>query len=208
MQYLSIFFLGMILSFLGQLPLGTINMTAIQIAVQEHFRKAWKYSMGIALVEMIYLRLILSGMQWIIQNRLLFSLFNWLTILFFGVLGVLGFISAQKQSPDQKALLLNNRLDRFLLGMSMSALNPAQVPFWVIWSGYFLNQGFLKPGFTYFNIYTLGTGLGTLGGLVLYLYGGNWLVTKMKTSNRTLNKMMGIVFFLAALAQLYRVLRP
>ncbi len=124
MQYLSIFFLGMILSFLGQLPLGTINMTAIQIAVQEHFRKAWKFSMGIALVEMVYLRLILSGMQWIIQNRLLFSIFNWLTILFFGVLGVLGFISAQKQSPDQKALLLNNRTGPVLTGYEHECPEP------------------------------------------------------------------------------------
>ncbi len=89
--------------------------------------------------------------------------------------------------------------------MSMSALNPAQIPFWFIWSGYFLSMGWLHAGASYFNFYTLGTGLGTLGGLAVYMYGGNWLVTKWKTSNRTLNQVMGLVFFLVAVIQLYRI---
>jgi len=90
----------------------------------------------------------------------------------------------------------------------MSALNPAQIPFWFIWTGYFISLGWLKSGVTSFNIFTLGSGLGTIGGLVVYMYGGNWLVTRMKTSNRSLNKIMGIIFILAAVAQLYRVFRP
>jgi threonine/homoserine/homoserine lactone efflux protein len=202
------FFLGVILSFLGQLPLGNMSMTATQIAVQENFRNAWKYSIGVAMIELVYLRLVLSGMQWIINHQIIFSIFNWITLVFFLVLGILSFIAAQKQADAKKALILNNRLDRFLLGMSMSALNPAQIPFWFIWSAYFLNMGWLKAGFTSFNFFTGGSGLGTICGLAFYIYGGNWLVTKMKTSNRTLNIIMGIVFILAALAQLCRVLWP
>jgi len=208
MQSTVTILLGLVLSLLGQLPLGTISMTATQIAIQENFRDAWKYSAGIALVEMIYLRIVLSGMQWIISHQLLFMIFNWITIALFAALGIIILIAAQKQGKQKKALLLNYPLDRFLLGFSMSALNPAQIPFWFIWTGYFINLGLLKPGFAEFNLFTLGSGVGTMGGLIIYMYGGNWLVTKMKTSNRTLNKLMGIIFIIAAAAQLYRVLRP
>ena len=91
----------------------------------------------------------------------------------------------------------------------MSALNPAQIPFWFIWSGYFLNQGWLTPGFCAFNLFTLGSGTGyTWRTDAVYMYGGNWLVNKMKTSNRTLNKIMGIIFIVAAIAQLYRLIWP
>jgi threonine/homoserine/homoserine lactone efflux protein len=188
--------------------LGTISMTATQIAVQENFRNAWKYSVGIALIEMIYLRLVLSGMQWIISHQLIFMIFNWITIALFAALGITILMAAQKQEKEKKALLLNYRLNRFLLGISMSALNPAQIPFWFIWTGYFINMGLLKPGFAEFNLFTLGSGMGTMAGLIIYIYGGNWLVTKMKTSNRTLNQLMGIIFIIAAAAQLYRVLWP
>ncbi len=152
--------------------------------------------------------MVLSGMQWIIRHELVLIIFNWVTVIFFAVFGVVSFISAHKQSTGGKALLLNHQLNRFLLGMSMSALNPAQIPFWFVWTGYFLNIGLLKPGFNYFNFFTLGSGIGTMGGLIVYIYGGNWLVTKMKTSDRMLNKIMGIIFVVAAFAQLYRILRP
>jgi threonine/homoserine/homoserine lactone efflux protein len=208
MLYLISLFLGLILSFLGQLPLGTLSMTATQIAVQESFRNAWKYSIGVALIEMVYLRLVLSGMQWIAGHQAVFNIFNWITVILFGVFGLLSFREARRQEKEKKALLLNYRLDRFLLGASMSALNPIQIPFWFVWSGYFLSQGWLEPSFTVFNIFTLGAALGTLGGLMVYMYGGNWLVSKMKTSNRMLNKIMGVIFITAALAQLSRLVWP
>lgn len=208
MLYGFAFFLGLLLSFLGQLPLGTISMTATQISVQENFRNAWKYSAGVALMEMLYLRLILSGLSWVMDNRILLSVFNWIAVLFFLALGILSIVSARRQDPGKKALLLNNQLDRFMLGIMLSALNPAQIPFWFIWSGYFLNQGWLPAGFDYFNLFTIGSGLGTVGGLAVYVYGGKGLVMKMKTSNQSLNKIMGIIFILAALVQLYRIFWP
>jgi threonine/homoserine/homoserine lactone efflux protein len=208
MEYFNIFMMGLLLSFLGQLPLGMMSLTATQIAVQENFRNAWKYSAGVALIEMVYLRIVLSGMQWIEGHPVLFSLFNWVTIVLFLVFGVFSFWAAQKQEHEKKALLLTNRLDRFLLGMSLSALNPAQIPFWFIWTGYFISQGWLKTGFANFNVFMAGSALGTMGGLIVYMYGGNWLVSRMKTSNRTLNKIMGLIFIVAAMAQLYRVLHP
>jgi threonine/homoserine/homoserine lactone efflux protein len=208
MAYFYYFLLGGLLSFLGQLPLGTMSLTATQIAAQENFRKAWKYALGVTLIEMTYLRIVLSGMQWISGHHLLFAIFNWITVLFFLVFGILSFHAAQKQNADKKALLLNYPLDRFLLGMSMSALNPAQIPFWFVWTGYFISQGWLKTGLKYFNLFTLGAGLGTMVGLLVYIYGGKWLVAKMKTSNRTLNKIMGIIFIIAAIAQFHRVLYP
>lgn len=207
MYLVYIFFLGFMLSFLGQLPLGTMSITATQISVQENFSNAWEYALGVALVEMIYLRLVLSGLQWIMKHRLFFSMLNWLTLVFFLGLGIWSFVAAQQQDADKKALLLNNGLNRFFLGVSMSALNPAQIPFWFIWSGYFMDAGWLFTDLASFNFFTIGCGLGTLLGLALYMYGGNFLVTKMKTSNRTLNKIMGVIFILAACAQLYRLLK-
>ena len=88
----------------------------------------------------------------------------------------------------------------------MSTLNPAQIPFWFVWSSYFMSVKWLQSGFEEFNLFTAGAGLGTIGGLIVYTYGGNWLITKMNTSNKTLNKIMGVIFIIAALAQFYRMM--
>lgn len=206
MHYFFVFGWGWLVSFLGQLPLGTMSITATQIAVQENFRNAWKYAIGVAIVEIIYLRLTLSGVDWIMQHEFFFKVLGWLTVTVFLVLGIFSFITAQKQHADKKALLLNNKLDRFFLGLSMSALNPAQIPFWFIWSSYSLDNNWLASNFTEFNIFTAGCGVGTISGLAFYMYGGNWFITKMNTSTKTLNIIMGVIFVIAALAQLYRML--
>jgi len=206
MNLIYIFCKGWLVSFLGQLPLGTMSITSTHIAVQENFKNAWRYAIGVAIIEIIYLRLTLSGVDWIMRHPMLFIILGWITVVVFLAFGVISFITAHKQQErEKKAVVLNNDLHRFLLGASMSALNPAQIPFWFIWSTYLLDIGVLHSTILEFNLFAAGCGVGTISGLALYMYGGNWLITKMNTSNKTLNIVMGIVFIIAALAQLYRM---
>ncbi len=206
MHFVFIIFVGWLVSFLGQLPLGTMSITSTQIAVEENFRNAWRYTFGVAIVEVIYLRITLSGVDWIIQHPFFYKTLGWLTVVFFAALAVLSFMSVKKDAPEKKALLLNNKLDRFLLGSSMSALNPAQIAFWFVWSSYLLSIQVLHSDVTEFNLFTLGCGMGTVAGLALYIYGGYKLITKMGTSNKTLNTIIGVIFLIAAVAQLYRMI--
>jgi len=205
-ELLKVFFIGFLISFLGQLPLGNMNLTATQLSVQENLRNAWKYGLGIVLVEIIYLRLALTGMDWVVEHKQLFRIMGWLTVILFVALGVLAFVMARKQTSAKKGLLLNNKMNRFLLGMVVSGINPAQIPFWFLWSTQLLNSKILSPTNAQFNLFTAGAGLGSLAGLALYIHGGKWLITKLKTSNRGLNIFMGIVFILAGLFQLYNML--
>jgi len=203
---LEVFLSALAISFLGQLPFGNMNLTATQLAVQEGYKHAWKYAIGIVLVEMIYLRLALTAMDWIVEHELIFKIMGWLTVAVFLALGILSLIMARKQSTDKKGLLLNNKLDRFVLGVSVSAINPAQIPFWFIWSTQLIQGKVLNTTFSDFNFFTAGAAVGSLSGLAVYIYGGRWAITKMKTSNKQLNTFMGIVFILAALWQLYNMI--
>jgi len=205
-EILKVFFVGSLISFLGQLPLGNMNLTATQLSVQENYRNAWKYGLGIVLVEIIYLRLALTGMDWVVEHKQLFAIMGWITVIVFVVLGVLAFVMARKQTSAKKGLLLNNKMNRFLLGVVVSGINPAQIPFWFLWSTQLLNSKVLMPTTSQFNLFTAGAGLGSLAGLAVYIHGGKWIITKLKTSNRALNIFMGIVFILAGLFQLYNML--
>jgi threonine/homoserine/homoserine lactone efflux protein len=183
-----------------------MNMTATQLSVQEGYKKAWYFGIGVAIVEIIYLRFALTGMDWVAQHIIFFKTLGWLTVVIFFVLGIMAFITARKQAIEKKGVLLNNKLHRFFLGSSISALNPLQIPFWFLWSTQLIQNGVLKTTTAHFNIFCLGAGLGTLAGIGVYIHGGNWAITKMKTSNKTLNLIMGCVFFITALIQLYRML--
>jgi threonine/homoserine/homoserine lactone efflux protein len=195
---------GLVISLLGSLPLGSLNITAMQIAIVENNRNAVKFSLGAALVEIIYVRVSLTGMNWVLEHERLFVVLEWLTVFLFTALAISSFITARK-TRDQKNILLNNKMNRFFLGFSMSALNPVQIPFWFIWSTYLLSNRFLKPTELQFNFYTIGIGTGTLLGLALFIFAGKWLVNKLNASHRIINTTVGVIFVVSAAIQLYRV---
>ena len=205
MQTVIFILLGFTVSFLGQLPLGNMSFTSTQICLQEGFKKAWEFAIGVAIIEMVYLRFALTGMAWVTEHRNWFLALGWLTVVLFLALGIMAFITANKQTGDKKSLVLNNKLHRFFLGLMMSALNPVQIPFWFLWTTTLFQMGLLPANNDSFNLFTIGAGTGTIAGLAVYIHGGNWLVNKLNTSNKTLNKIMGIIFILTALLQLWRV---
>ncbi len=205
-ELIKVFFTGMLISFLGALPLGSLNVTAMQLAIAENTARAVKFSLGVALVEIIYVRISLKGMDWVIEHQGLFYLLEWVTVFLFFVLAISSFITMRKKTAQPKNILLNNPLNRFWLGFVMSAINPVQIPFWFIWSTYLLSNKVLLPNEATFNIYTIGIGTGTLIGLAIFIYSGKWLVNKLNASNRIINLVVGFVFLISAFIQLYRVL--
>jgi threonine/homoserine/homoserine lactone efflux protein len=194
-----------LISFLGQLPLGNMSFTATQIGVKEGIKRAWMFALGVAIVEMIYLRFALTGMDWVVKHKIWFQALGWLTVALFLVVGALAFNTARKQDGDKRSLILDNKLHRFILGLSMSALNPLQVPFWFLWTTTMIQTKVLPVDKVSFNVFTAGAGLGTIAGLAVYIHGGNWLIKKNNTSSKTLNKVMGAIFIITALIQLYRM---
>ena len=62
---LRIFFTGMFISFLGTLPLGTLNIAAMQISIAESVRNAILFSLGALTAEMVYVRISLVAMNWV-----------------------------------------------------------------------------------------------------------------------------------------------
>jgi threonine/homoserine/homoserine lactone efflux protein len=129
-KLMKVFFWGMLISFLGCLPLGTLNITAMQISLQESIKNALLFSSGCLLVEMVYVRLSLIGIEWIRKQIKLMRIMEWITLVIIVALAVGSFMAALKGGGNQKNEVLNNNMHRFLLGMFMSAISPVQIPFW------------------------------------------------------------------------------
>lgn len=205
-ELLTVLFIGFGVSFLGQLPLGNLNVASTQIGVQENFKNAWLFSIGAAIVEIIYLRVGLNSSKWLMNSKTIFNAMSWITVILFYVLGFLSIRKALKEKQEQKkGLLIDNKINRFLLGIMLGAINPMQIPFWFFWGTYFINNGAVQPTFSDFNLFTAGAGLGTLTGQAIYIYGGTWLIKKMKAGYKPLNIIMGAVFIISATVQVYKI---
>jgi threonine/homoserine/homoserine lactone efflux protein len=205
MGLVKVFFWGMLVSFLGSLPLGTLNVAAMQISVQESIQNAIYFSLGSLLVEMIYVRISLVGINWVRKQKKLFRWMEWITLAIVVALAVGSFIAAM-EPHHAKNVMLNNNVHRFLLGVMLSAISPMQIPFWFGWSTILFTKNILLPKNSYYNLYIVGIGLGTLMGNCVFIFGGKFIVQKLNTNQNLLNWIIGGIFALTAIILLIKIL--
>jgi threonine/homoserine/homoserine lactone efflux protein len=205
MKLSRVFFWGMMVSFLGSLPLGTLNVAAMQISVQEGVRHAINFSLGSLLTEMIYVRISLVGINWVRKQKTLFKWLEWITLCIVVALAVGSFIAATKEH-HAKNIMLNNNMHRFWLGLFMSAISPMQIPFWFGWSTVLFTKKILIPDNMHYNLYIVGIGLGTLLGNCVFIFGGKYIVEKLNANQHILNWVIGGIFALTAVIQLVKII--
>ena len=197
---------GLFISFLGTLPLGTLNIAAMQISISDGIRPAIYFALGALLVEVIYVRISLVAMDWVRRRKKLFRWFEWVTFLIIVALAVSSFVAAADPG-EKKNVLLSYSFHRFWLGVLLSALNPVQIPFWFGWSTVLFTRKVLLPKNSYYNVYIAGIGLGTLIGNLVFIFGGRLIVDKLNNNQDLIHYIIGSIFAITAIIMGWKLLR-
>ena len=199
------------ISFLGSLPLGTLNIAAMQIGIYEGVRNAMYFSFGSLLVEMLYVRISLIGINWLQKQKRLLKIMQWVTFGIIVLLAFGSFYAAFKTEVGSQRVNANPyeniNISRFLLGAFGCAINPIVIIFWFGWSTVLFTKKILEPVNSFYNIYIIGIGLGALAGNCVFIFGGKWLVERITNSQQYLNWVIGGIFAITAIIQLIKNLR-
>jgi threonine/homoserine/homoserine lactone efflux protein len=178
---------------------------AWRIYNKSHLINAAVFSLGVALVEVIYVRVSLVAMNWVLRNKKLFKALEWFTIVLFIGLAIFTFLSSAKE--EEKIFYISDSLwMQFFYGLALCAINPVQIPFWFLWSTYLISNNKLEPRNKHYNFYCVGIGIGTLIGEAIYMFGGEWLVNTVGANQQSINYFVAGIFLVTAIIQLYRVL--
>nr|WP_299389471.1 LysE family transporter [Allomuricauda sp.] len=193
--YTKVFFSGLLVSFLGALPLGTLNLTAFEIAASQTLVSALWFALAVVLVELAIVRLTLLGSERILLGS---RFVNYLYPLGIGLLlylSVTSFLATTEVSALESQLTLLPRFgSAFVLGMMLSALNPLQIPFWFTWNKVLRSKGILNNSTSSNNLYLIGIGLGTLMALVLFIGLGRFAFAKYQDYAHLINVLMGLLY--------------
>ena len=196
----------MFISFLGTLPLGTLNVAAMQISVSDGIRAALNFSIGALLVEIIYVRISLVGMDWVSKQKRLFRRLQWFTVLIIAALAVSNFYAAASKHAA-KNIILSHSIHPFWLGVAMSAVSPAQIPFWFGWSTALFTKKILQPRNDFYNLYIIGIGVGTFCGNAVFIFGGQLIVNKLDTHQSLISWIIGGIFAITTVIMSWRLLK-
>jgi len=201
-----IFFTGLFISFLGSLPLGSLNIAAMQISITDGMIPALLFSLGSLTAEVVYVRISLIAMDWVRKQQVLFRILEWVTVLIVSALAISSFYAATHLTVN-KNVILSSTLHRFWLGLIMSALNPVQIPFWFGWSTVLFTKNILQPLNSHYNVYIAGIGVGTLLGNCVFIFGGKLIGDRLNDNQSIMNWIIGFIFTITVIIQLIKMFR-
>lgn len=190
------------ISLIGSLPLGNLNITAMYIAAKKGIRAAGYFAFGVVLIEIMYLRISLVFVSWIIAHKNLFDILQWAVLLLLILLAINSFFAGEKKKENTSALEKTNPL---LLGVFLSAVNPLQIPFWAGWAVYLITSKMLIAENLYYNVFSISAGIGTFLALFVFIICGARLSGYIKANTVRINFLMGMLFLILAVYQVWHL---
>ncbi|MBC8154956.1 MAG: LysE family transporter [Bacteroidetes bacterium] len=199
---LTNFTFGLLVSFLGTLPLGVLNITVMRVSLRQGLRSALQFALACALVELVYSYLSVELTQSLIAYPALKPLTDGVAAL--TLLGM-GIYYIRKQSTpmtDQRTI------PPFYLGALLSVVNVVAFPFWILYTTLLQAKGYVGiMNNALIMLYVLGIALGTMAGLLPFIFGSRYLSRWVTAHQHRFDRIIGLLFVVLSLCQTLTILR-
>lgn len=194
-KYLKVGFYGFVISFLGTLPLGTINITAFNIAASTSINDAVWFIVAVVFVELLVVLLTLMGNEKInFEGKLSFYLIPiGAAVLLY--MAAHSFITASSvEELNSTTPIFPGIQSSFILGILLSTLNPMHIPFWMTWNRILMAKRTLHKTKRSYTTYISGIGIGSLVGLLLFIFAGSHIFQNYDQYSMIINLSLGILY--------------
>jgi threonine/homoserine/homoserine lactone efflux protein len=189
MTILLNFVVAFAFSFIGTIPPGTLNLTILQLGLENRISIAWRFGLAAALVEYPYAWLAVKFEQLITSSPVFEENAQLITAIVMTLLGAFNLMSSTR--PTAFSQKFNN--SGFRRGLLLGMLNPLALPFWVGATAYLNSQGWIDLGDKWtLQAYLVGISTGTLTLFMLVAYLAKRISSRFQQSV-IIKKIPGVV---------------
>lgn len=164
-------FVGIVVSAVGIVLPGLINMTAAKISLRDGRSRAVLFAAGATLVVFIQTYIAVSFAKFINRNPQVIDLLQEIGLVIFTLLTIYFiFIAGRKKKPDvdEKVVKLRSHTGEFFLGTLLSALNFFPIPYYVFVSITLSTYNYFFFTNLFVFLFVIGVVIGSFG--IFYLY--------------------------------------
>lgn len=167
MPILKNLFFGFLVSFLGSLPLGYLNIVGVAILAHSKWQSLVLYLLGVILVEVVVVYGTIFFVNQLVANKKWMKNIDFFAIFFLLGLAVVFRLSSNDSVGSVDFLKEYVAYSSFFIGLVLCALNFLQIPFWVGWNLYLVNANRIVLTHRLHHFYLLGIIFGTFLGMLL-----------------------------------------
>ncbi len=192
--------IGLVMTFLGLLPPGMMNMTVVRHALSNGMTAARQFGGGAALIVGLQSMIALSFAEWLLSNPDVVDGLRKFAVIVFLVLAFYFYRLSRKtmtfRSKDTAGKF-------FLGGMAMSSLNMLAIPFFLGYSTIMNINGWLQFAYPQILFFVLGAMMGSFSLFMVYAKFSRFVSERVSFIAANINLILAILFVILAMISVY-----
>ncbi|MEO6132935.1 MAG: LysE family transporter [Saprospiraceae bacterium] len=209
MGFLLHFGWGWVCSFFGSLPIGSINLSVTETAIQRGIRVGLYMGIGASIVEFFQSYIALSFYHILTHNPAMERTIIEICIPIFLLIGIY-YLFKKNKSPNKPTTRASHFIG-FAKGVIVSSLNMIAIPYYVFIGGYLHTSNYFeKLGINirleakFIAAFAFGVVIGSFMVFIIYAKLGQVIKNKSEKLSRYASKIVGAIFIAIAISQAFR----
>lgn len=190
------------MAFVGLLPPGMLNMTAVRATIENNKKSGLLFSLGAALIVIPQSFVALFFANYFVKHPEIIEQLSIAGVIVLFVLSIFFFFQARKKFKGEGKKSKGNY---FFIGLFMSALNMLAVPFYFFYSSFFQSKGLLILQHPFISFFVLGAFLGAFLLFVLYTNFAILIEKRAQFIAKNINYILSILFFILGILTLFKL---
>ena len=189
MQKLKNIGVGFLVSFIGSIPLGYLNVVGFDIYSQKGLTATIYYLLGVVTIEFFVIYFTLIFAKKLFEKKKLTKYIEGFSVFFMLVLAAFFYVSANSETTNRT--IFSEVLQNFYFaGLRFNSLNFIKIPFWTGWNLYLLNGNHIEISKSRKYFYIFGTTAGTFVGMLLLILSLNYFTSTIDFLSQYLMKLI------------------
>ena len=197
MQNLKNIVVGFLVSFIGSIPLGYLNVVGFEIYSKRGLLLSVCFLLGVISIEFFVIFFTLIFANKLAANKKLTQYIEGFSIIFMIALAIVFYTTASKYSNTENEFSTFDYWGTFTTGLVLSCLNFVQIPFWTGWNLYLLNGNYIEVSKSRKYFYVFGTVAGTFFGMLTLILSLHYFATNVDFLSKYLMQIIIPLVFLA-----------
>ena len=207
MNITVIFFLGLIITFVGVIPPGLLNMTAAKISLKEGSNRAVLFSIGVCVVVCFQTYIAVIFAKYFSSHPEVVDILQRVALVIFILITIYFLLLARKEPKPDVEANVRSKHRRFFQGMLLSALNVFPIPYQAYMTIALASIGWIT--FETYSIisYVAGATTGTFVMLYIYIFFFDRIKNEKLTSQKIMNYIIGGITGIIAIVTLINIIK-
>jgi len=199
-----VFFLGLIIAFVGVIPPGLLNMTAAKISLKDGYARGITFSIGACVIVFLQTYIAAIFARYLTNHQDVIEILQRVALVIFVLITIYFLFIAKSEEKQQIDPKIKSKKSRFYQGVFMSALNVFPIPYQAYMTITLSSFGWLEFDRTSIFTYVTGAAMGTFVMLYMYIFffdkiNNGRTVTSQKKMNYLIGSITGVIAIITAI---------